>query len=60
MMFYDAQRKPSVTPAGEQMANVSLNFSDPGFDPGASLSREFLRNEFPSSSLLVFLFFAEA
>ncbi|VDK89074.1 unnamed protein product, partial [Litomosoides sigmodontis] len=30
MMFYDAQRKPSVSSIEEQMANVSLNPSDVG------------------------------
>ncbi|KAK6110251.1 ATG C terminal domain family protein [Brugia pahangi] len=45
MMFYDAQRKPSVVSIEEQMANVSLNLSDVGDGRVGRFRKEILRSD---------------
>uniref|UniRef100_A0A8R1XUQ5 Autophagy-related protein 2 n=1 Tax=Onchocerca volvulus TaxID=6282 RepID=A0A8R1XUQ5_ONCVO len=45
MMFYDAQRKPSIASVEEQMANVSLNLSDVGDGRTARFPKETLRSD---------------
>ncbi|KAL3981997.1 ATG C terminal domain family protein [Acanthocheilonema viteae] len=45
MMFYDAQRKPSIASIEEQMANVSLNLSDVGDGRSSRFSKEILRSD---------------
>lgn len=45
MMFYDAQRKPSVASIEEQMANVSLNLSDVGDGRTGRFPKEILRSD---------------
>ncbi|MCP9266110.1 hypothetical protein DINM_021586 [Dirofilaria immitis] len=50
MMFYDAQRKPSVASIEEQMASVSLNLSDVGNGQTARFPKEILRSDSSQSS----------
>lgn len=52
MMFYDAQRKPSVVSIEEQMANVSLNPSDVRDSRGSRFSTEILRSDCSKSWFL--------
>uniref|UniRef100_A0A915PI46 Autophagy-related protein 2 n=1 Tax=Setaria digitata TaxID=48799 RepID=A0A915PI46_9BILA len=46
MMFYDAQRKPSVASIEEQMANVSLNLNDVTDGRSAKFPTEILRSDY--------------
>ncbi|KAM3726481.1 Autophagy-related protein [Dirofilaria immitis] len=51
MMFYDAQRKPSVASIEEQMASVSLNLSDVGNGQTARFPKEILRSDSSQKTL---------
>uniref|UniRef100_A0AAF5PGR6 Autophagy-related protein 2 n=2 Tax=Wuchereria bancrofti TaxID=6293 RepID=A0AAF5PGR6_WUCBA len=51
MMFYDAQRKPSVVSIEEQMANVSLNLSDVGDGRVGKFRKEILRSDCSQKTL---------
>ncbi|EFO23860.2 hypothetical protein LOAG_04624 [Loa loa] len=51
MMFYDAQRKPSVASIEEQMANVSLNLSDIGDGRVDRFPKENLRSNCSQKTL---------
>lgn len=52
MMFYDAQRKPSVASIEEQMANVSLNLSDVRDGRSSKFSKEISRSDCSQSWFL--------